>query len=177
MTSQLKDKELVYCLEEGTCTDRAIKYYMETHKPKEWVIEHKKTFDDCLSSAGKHPGSVIFLPHIHALCKKLEYSNDWVALKDDSFQLQNPPLYLVKGVSTFDNNCAVLPTLTDLIKDKDLTLLDANNTQDAARRVNEKNTSFGVTNENGQKKYNLEIVEELKAINMLWIPFRYIGKQ
>lgn len=176
MSYQLTDKELIYSLEEGTCTDRAIKYFIEIHKPKTWVIEHKKTFDGCLSGVMEHPGSVIFLPNIHALCKKLEYSSDWIALKDDSFQLQNPPLYLVKGMSTFDNNCAVLPTLTDLIKDKDLTLLDADNTQDAARKVYDKQTSYGVTNENGQKKYNLEIVEELKAINMLWIPFRYINK-
>ncbi len=165
----------IYSLESGTCTDRAVKHFLKINNLPELNVVYQVTFNECIRRAKEHKGSIVVLPHIHSLCQDLEYSNEWVSLKEHLFLLKNPPLYLVKGIAD-NNTTSVLPTLKQLLDEKDLELVDADNTQDAARKVAEGKSGYGVTNEAGQQKYGLEIVKKLKEIDMVWTPFMYVGK-
>ena len=173
---RINKDDIIFSLEEGTCTDRAVKHFKKINNLNDLEVKYKKTFDDCLKGVKQNLNSIIILPHIHHLCQELEYSYEWVSLKEDIFLLQNPPLCLVKAKEVFDSKCAVLPTLAGLVDKEDLIFVDADNTQDSAKQVSEGEVSYGVTNETGQKRYDLEIVKELKEINMIWIPYRYVGK-
>lgn len=176
MKTKLSDKYTIICLEPNTCMDRAVHHFIKKSFSKEPKIVYVKSFDDLISTAKKDKNNLIILPNINSLSIDLELDPNWKKHSENIFVLANPPLYLAKNNSNKNTKCVTINALEKLIKNENLKIVYGKTTQDCGKLVKENKCTYCVTNENGVKNNKLKIVKELKKIDVIWIPFSYIGK-
>jgi len=179
----------IVSLEKGTCNDRAIGHFLTLEREKregkgeetpffaeEPRVIYQPTFDEMIAYAKNTPGTVLFLPHVRAdINAQLAYTVEpWRCIDEIVFKLANPPLYLAGKETMPGRTCATLTRLQDLVRESlQLTFIEANNTQDAARQVRDEQADLCVTNEKGVQTHQLEIREKLKEMTIFWMPWVY----
>ncbi len=166
----------IISLEEGTCCHRAVLHMVESFKINPEII-FVKSFQEAKELLVKlNSDEVIMLaPHVNDTAKDLTFAKHFEWDKELLFSLPNPKLFLVKNHDKVidDNSCAALPVLQNLVDVSKFSFAEVSNTQEAARFVAENKTVYGITNENGLQKYQLEVVEELKHMEVVWFSFIY----
>ena len=163
----------IVSLEKGTCTDRAVGYFLKLEREKregktggtpffceEPVVIYKPTFDEMIACTRETSGNVMFIPHVRTdISVRLAYTTEpWRCINEMVFVLANPPLYLAGKEATPGRTCATLNRLQSLVHESlGLTFVEAENTQDAARQVHNGQADLCITNQKGVEIYQLEI--------------------
>lgn len=173
--SKLQGKWTVVVLEEGTCCYRAGEEFATSAFEEKPTLLQAPSFEKAmeLAAADKH---ILLLPHIHKLTGDVETSHKWESMGDRMFRLNNPPLYLVRNSSVTNGQCASIERLKTLINPSDHGIsswVDADNTQEAARICADGDSEFCITNENGIEHHQLNIVAELKKMEICWHPYQH----
>ncbi len=177
----------IISLEKGTCTDRAIGWFLDRDRERreadnvnpffetEPNVVYEPTFKAVISRAKDNPGDIFFIPLLKTEVNAvLSCSQGWRDLSEMVFRLPNPPLYLAGRDGETGSTCATLPNLRGLIrKSLQLTFVDAQNTQDAARMVQAGEADLCITNEHAVQVHSLQIREQLKEMIMFWFPWVY----
>jgi len=155
--------------------------FADKHAPSPLLnFEHVLSFHDGMQllAALQDPGVILLLPHVHESCALATLKDGFELLPNFVMAIPNPPLYLAtkhsSACQTTNNRIAAIPILFVLISgatppDK----FAVHSTQEAARLVVNGECRFCITNSDGIKKYELEILKELKQTTVLWLPFRY----
>lgn len=167
-------KELI-CLREGTCTDRAGKYLIKNNSAfVDYSIKYFDSFEEGIIFFKNFSNleDRILIPDIANEYRKVVMDDSFERDLENIFWYENPPLYLAKNKDTIHiKSCSSLPVLRNLIN-KELNFVDARNTQESAELCRDKKTDACITNQQGVEKNNLEILEELKKIKVMWVPFK-----
>ncbi len=169
--------EKIISLEEDTCCHRAVLHMIESFglNPEIMFVKSFQEAKELLIQTNSSE-TIMLVPHLNDIAKELTFAKHFDWDKSLLFSIPNPRLFLVKKTGRdvlHENTCATLPVLQNLVDNTKFSFIDTNNTQESARFVADKKTSYGITNESGLQKYKLEPIEELKAMEVVWFSFRY----
>ncbi len=174
---KLLGKWTVVVLEKGTCCYRAGEAFATSAFKEKPTLLQAPSFEKAmeLAAADKH---ILLLPHIHKLTGDVETSHQWESMGDYIFRLNNPPLYLARNSSVTNGHYASIERLRALINPSDHGISDwvnVDSTQEAARACANGDSAFCITNEYGIKYHELEIVTELKKMEICWHPYQHLS--
>jgi hypothetical protein len=178
--NRLSGEWKIISLGPGTCTYRAVGHFVKYAFETPPSIFTESDFYAGKKRAKTEKDSLILLPCVHEVCAELYASPHWELLIDYWFHLRNPPLYLGGNsdlVNRGDKRCAAILRLQPLLADPDgqysFEFIDVQTTQEAARAVMEGRCAYCITNIYGANRYGVEIVKELKTMDIGWYLFRY----
>jgi hypothetical protein len=165
----------IISLKRGTCTYRAAEYLIKHNDNfKYYQIIEANSFNEGINMIKEMRDSetIILIPDLSDEYSKAVMDSVLDRDMDNIFWYENPPLYLAKNRNTKNiESCATLHTLKDLISDE-VSLIFLNNTQESASYCSEGKADACITNQNGVDNNNLDIVRELKKMNVMWVPFK-----
>ncbi|MAF81177.1 hypothetical protein CL628_04155 [bacterium] len=172
----------IVTLEKGTCTYRAASFLLDSQMLANSRIElHEvSTFREGVKELRKGGNLLLLIPTLNDIERDLTADDSFELLENQTFYLDNPPLYIAeaegKHVEEKVPILASLDTLLQLVGDEingnTFKVILADNTQDAARRVERGEAKYCVTNENGVGRYNLNIVRQLPHLKITWQFYR-----
>ena len=175
----------VITLENGSCNYRAATVFQELMKPssiKTDLVE-VASFPDGVNLLRKASANHLMLvPCIHEVTRQLDLDNNFTSVKFLDFILTNPGIYLASknglhpnSLPIKDRRVAAIKPLATLVSDETLQVVEANSTQDAARKVALGLIPFCITNEEGVYRNDLRIIEEAESMDMLWRFFKRVA--
>lgn len=165
----------IISLKKGTCTYRAAEYLINHNDNfKDYQITEVNSFDEGINMIKEIRDNemVILIPDLSDEYSRVVMDSILDRDMNNIFWYENPPLYLAKnkGVKDIDS-CATLHTLRNLINDE-VKFIFLNNTQESASYCSGGRADACITNQNGVDNNNLDVIRELKKMNVMWTPFR-----